>query len=98
MIDSKGRIDTNLVALLLISPIRPQLKNNLLTKFLPQLDLKGANPTSSTIKRSIHIILRIQMFKDNLIPKGNVLASFFGDYGFELLLLGFGTWQGLLLF
>ena len=98
VINSKWGIDTHLITLFLICSIRHKLKYNFFRKFLSQFDLKGTNSWCGTIKRPIHVILRIKMFKHNSITEGYVFTSFLWYYGLELLFLCFRSRSCLFLF
>lgn len=95
MVYSERCINAHFISFLLIGPVRFQLKDYFLGKLFSKLYLEGSNSWKRTIEWPVHVVLRVQMFEDHLVTKGDILTSFLCDYGLELLLLSFSPWSRL---
>jgi hypothetical protein len=71
------------------------LEHNLFRELFFELDFESADAGSCTIKRSVHIVLGVNVPEHHPVTKRDVLPPFFTDDGFELVLLGFSSGSGL---
>jgi hypothetical protein len=97
MINSEGSVDTDLISLFFVCSVGHELENIFLRKLFSESDFEGADSRRGTIDGAADVILGIDVFEDNTITEGDVLASFLRDHGFELFFFGFGPLKFLFL-
>lgn len=90
MINSERSVDTDFISLLFVSSVGHELEDIFLGELFSKSDFEGADSRRSAVDGAADVILGIDVFEDNAVTEGDVLASFFRDHGFELFFFGFG--------
>ena len=98
MVNLKWSIYTHLVSIFFIRSIGDKLKYYLFRQLFFQLNFECPDTWTSTFEGTEHVVLRIQMSKDDFLAKWYIFSSFLTNYRFKLLLLSFGSWRRLRLF
>ena len=69
VINAKRGSNTNLVSFLLIGPVSDELEDDFFRKLFFELNFECADARSCTIKRSVNVVLRVNMPEDHPVPK-----------------------------